>query len=117
MTMCEERGYDKEAVNLYDIETSKAIEQVATISFKAMLNQVNFSNTDYAGILADQCKKVLEYRQAAMKSAEMARLCAEKLEKQELLEEYRRELAGKGISEADIQEIVNREIDMYGGDF
>lgn len=117
MTMCEERGYDKETPNLYDIETSKAIEQVATISYKAMLNQVNFSNTDYAGILTEQCRKVLDYRQTAMKAQEMARLAAEKLEKQELLTEYRNELLKKGISEADIEDMVNREIDMYGGDF
>lgn len=117
MNMCEERGYDKETPNLYDIETSQAIEQVATISYKAMLNQVNFSNTDYAGILTEQCRKVLDYRQTAMKALEMARLAAEKLEKQELLNEYRNELTKKGISEADIEDMVNREIDMYGGDF
>jgi len=117
MTMCEERGYDKESANLYDIKTSAAIEQVATISFRALLNQVNFSGTDYAGILAEQCKKVREYREIALKSQEMARLACEKLEKQTLLEEYRAELSKKGISEEDIQEMVDREIDMVGEDF
>lgn len=115
MAMCEEKGYDPGAPNIYDIETSRAITEVAEISTRAMLNQVNLSGTDYAEILTQQCKKVLEYRDAAMRALEGMRIAESKLEKQAILEEYRGELMAKGIDEADILEILNQEIHMYDG--
>lgn len=115
MAICEEKGYDPGAANIYDIETSKAIEEVASISVRSMLNQVNLSGTDYAEILTEQCKKVLEYRDAAMRAIEGMRIAESKLEKQSILEEYRGELMAKGIDEADILEILNQEIRMYDG--
>lgn len=116
MNIVEERGYDKGAANLYDIETSKAIEQVAEISTRAMLNQVNLSGTDYAEILTNQCKAVREYRMAALRAEEAARLAQEKLEKASLLKEYRMELLEKGIDLNDVTEMINREIRMVDGD-
>jgi len=115
MAICEERGYDPAAPNIYDMETSKAIEEVAEISFRAMLNQVNLSGTDYADILTAQCEKVREYRDAALRAIEAKRLAEEKLEKQAILEEYRAELAAKGINEKDIMEILSQEIHMVSG--
>lgn len=115
MAICEEKGYDPGAANLYDIETSKAIEEVAGISVRSMLNQVNLSGTDYAEILTEQCKKVHEYRDAALRAIEGMRIAEAKLEKQAILEEYRRELIAKGIDEADILEILNQEIRMTDG--
>lgn len=115
MSICEEKGYDPASVNVFDIETSKAIAEVAGISTRSMLNQVNLSGTDYSEILTNQCQKVLEYRDAALRAIEAARLAEEKLEKQAILEEYRHELAAKGIDQADILEIVNQEIRMYDG--
>ena len=115
MSICEEKGYDPAAVNLYDIETSKAIAEVAAISTRSMLNQVNLSGTDYSEILTNQCQKVLEYRDAALRAVEAARLAEEKLEKEAILKEYRHELEAKGIDLSDILEIVNQEIKMYDG--
>lgn len=115
MKMCEEKGYDPAAPNIYDIETSRAIAEVAEISTRAMLNQVNLSSTDYAEILTSQCQKVLEYREAALKALEAARLAEEKLEKEAILHEYRMELEAKGIDPNDILEMVNQEIRMYDG--
>lgn len=115
MSICEEKGYDPASVNIYDIETSKAISEVASISTRAMLNQVNLSGTDYAEILTNQCQKVLEYRDTALRAVEAARLAEEKLEKEAILEEYHHELAAKGIDLTDILDILNQEIKMYDG--
>lgn len=115
MSICEEKGYDPASVNVYDIETSKAISEVAAISTRSMLNQVNLSGTDYSEILTNQCQKVLEYRDTALRALEAARLAEEKLEKQEILDEYRRELTSKGIDVSDILDILNQEIKMYDG--
>ena len=115
MSMCEEKGYDPGTANIYDIETSNAIQEVARISTEAMLNQVCLTGTDYAEILTAQCKKVLEFRDAAMRALEGMRIAESKLEKQAILEEYRGELMAKGIDEADILEILNQEIRMYDG--
>ena len=38
MNQIEERGIDEGITNFYDIETSKSIEEVANISFRAQLN-------------------------------------------------------------------------------
>lgn len=115
MSICEEKGYDPASVNVYDIETSKAIAEVARISTQSMLNQVNLSGTDYAEILTNQCQKVMEYRDQALRAVEAARLAEEKLEKQAILDEYHAELAAKGIDLDDILDIVNQEIRMYDG--
>ena len=115
MTMCEEKGYDPATPNVYDIETSKAISEVAGISTRAMLNQVNLSGTDYAEILTNQCENVLKYRKAALQALEAARLAEEKLEKETILHEYRAELESKGIDPNDILEMLNQEIHMYDG--
>ena len=116
MNICEERGYDKAAVNMYDVATSDAMRQVAEISVKAMLNQVNLSGTDYADRVTAQCVKVHEYRDAALKALEGWRLAESKLEKQGLMAELAAELRRKGISEKDILEIVEREIKMVSGE-
>ena len=115
MSVCEEKGYDPASVNVYDIETSKAITEVAEISTRAMLNQVNLSATDYAEILTNQCQAVLKYRDAALRAVEAARLAEEKLEKESILREYHHELEAKGIDISDILDIVNQEIKMYDG--
>ena len=52
MNRVNDYGIDEGVVNFYDIATSRAIEEVANISFKAQLNQVGLSKTDYADILS-----------------------------------------------------------------
>lgn len=60
MNRVNDYGIDEGIVNFYDIATSRAIEEVANISFKAQLNQVGLSKTDYADILSQQSKIVRE---------------------------------------------------------
>ena len=56
-----------------------------------------------------------ESPEQVVRAIEAARIAESKLEKQALLEEYRRELEAKGISPDDVLEIVNQEIEMYDG--
>lgn len=78
-----------------------------------MLNQVNLSKTDYADIIADQAVLVKEAQRIAKDSMEALRLAKEKITKQQLLDELERDFRQKGISEDDIDEFIEREIDMY----
>ena len=115
MNQIEEKGIDEGITNFYDISTSKAIEEVANISFKAQLNQVNLSKTDYADILMGQVQMVKEAQLLAKKAQEEARLAKEKLKKQELIIELENDYRKKGINESEIQEFINREYHLYDG--
>ena len=115
MNQIEERGIDEGITNFYDIETSKSIEEVANISFRAQLNQVNLSKTDYADILAAQCKMVREAQQVAREAKEALRLAKEKIVKQQLLKELEKEYRKKGISEKEIEQFIQREYHLYDG--
>ena len=106
-------GIDEGVVNFYDIATSKSIEEIANISFKAQLNQINLSKTDYADILARQVQIVKESQDKARKAIEALRVAKEKIKKQELIEELAMEYRKKGIKEAEIEEFINREYKLY----
>ena len=111
-----EKGIDEGITNFYDIATSKSIEEIANISMKAQLNQVNLSKTDYVDILNEQCQMVREAQQKARKAEEALRLAKEKITKQELIEELAIDYKNKGISEEEIQEFIKREYKMYDGE-
>ena len=91
------------------------IEEIANISFKAQLNQINLSKTDYADILSRQVELVHEAQRLAKKAQEEARLAKEKVVKQRLLEELEADYKRKGIDDDEIQEFVNREYHLYDG--
>lgn len=115
MNQIEEMGIDEGITNFYDIETSKSIEEVANISFKAQLNQVNLSKTDYADILNQQCEIVRNAQRTAQDALEAARLAKEKIVKQELIDELIADYKKKGISEEEITEFIKREYRLYDG--
>ncbi|MBO7079397.1 MAG: hypothetical protein J6W64_06270 [Bacilli bacterium] len=115
MNTIEEKGVDEGITNFYDIATSQSIEEIANISFKAQLNQVNLSKTDYADILTNQCQMVREYQRIAKDSMEALRLAKEKIKKQELLDELEYDYRRKNISEEDIKELLEREYKLYDG--
>lgn len=115
LNQIEEKGIDEGITNFYDIATSKSIEDVANISMKAQLNQINLSKTDYVDILTNQCLITREAQSIAAKAEEALRLCKEKLKKQELLDELAAEYRTKGISEEEIKEFIAREYKMYDG--
>lgn len=109
----EEKGIDEGVTNFYDIATSEAIENVANISFRAQLNQLNLSQTDYADILANQAELVRKAQRQAKDAIEALRLAKEKITKQELIDELAKDYKKKGISEEEIQEFIKREYEMY----
>ena len=113
MNQIEERGIDLGTTNFYDIATSESIGQIAEVSWKSMLNQVNLSRTDYADIIADQAELVRKAQETAMKAMEGMRLAKEKITNQTLLEKLEEDYRRKGISEEDIKEFLDREITMY----
>lgn len=115
LNQIEEKGIDEGITNFYDIATSKSIEEVANISMKAQLNQINLSKTDYVDILTNQCLITREAQAIAAKAEEALRLCKEKIKKQELLNELAAEYRTKGISEEEIEEFIAREYKMYDG--
>lgn len=115
MLQCEELGYDDGITNYYDIKTSKSIAEIANISWKAMMNQLNLSDTDYADILINQSKIVKTAQRTAADALEAARLAREKVTKQELILELEQEYRKKGISEEEIEEFVKREYKLKEG--
>jgi len=116
MNQIEDMGIDEGITNFYDIETSKSIEEVANISFKAQLNQLNLSKTDYVEILSAQAQAVKEAQKTAAKANEALRLAKEKITKQELLIELEKDYRKKGISEEEITEFIGREYKLYDGE-
>lgn len=115
MNQIEEKGIDEGIPNFYDIATSKSIEEVANISFKAQLNQISLSKTDYVDILTGQCELTRKSQKVASDALEALRLAKEKITKEELLDELAEDYRKKGISEKEIEEFVNRELNMYDG--
>lgn len=106
---------DSAVVNYYDIETSKAIGEVADISWNSMLKQVNLTKTDYVEILTNQANMVREAHRIANESMEALRLAKEKIVKQELIDELAADYRKKGISEEEIEEFIAREYTVHDG--
>ena len=88
---------------------------MAEISFRAQLNQVKLSGTDYADILSQQVEIVREAQKTVKDSLEALRICKGKITKQKLLEELEGEYRKKGISEEEIQEFISREYKLWDG--
>ena len=113
MNQVGERGVDKGVTNFYDIATSKSIEEIANISFKAQMNQINLSKTDYVDILNEQREIVVKAQKVAREAKEALRLAKEKIVKQELLDELALDYKQKGIDEEDIEAFISREYEFY----
>ena len=107
----EEHGYDPGIANKFDIETEKAMQQVADISATAMFKQLSFTETDYASMVREQGEYIREMQDTMARQAEELRLLKEKQLKQEILEEYKRELEIKGLDHDEIEALVRKELD------
>jgi len=115
MNQIDSQHYDDGVTNFYDQATSKSIQEIADISFRSQLAQVKLSGTDYADILAQQAELVKKSQRVARDATEALRIAKSKITKEQLLEELEREYKKKGISEADIQEFVSREYNVWDG--
>ena len=124
LAVCSCEAFDIHTDKVHEIDvTSKSIEEVANISFKAQLNQVNLSKTDYADILTNQCEIVKDCQRKMKDALEALRLAKEKsdnhiskvnLKDTELVSFLRK----NNISEKDAQEIIdylNDEVPVGAG--
>ena len=106
-----EKGYDRGAVNKFDIDTAAAMKQVADISSSSMAKQVALSDSDKAAMIKDQSIMINRMRETMEKQAEELRLLREKHLKSELLDEYKKDLKDKGLNEEQIDRAVKEELD------
>lgn len=115
MNTIDEHMYDPGITNYYDIATSDSIRQISDISFKSMLNQVKLTGQEYVEMLSEQNKIVRETREKMRSLKEALRIAKSMIVKEKLLEQLKEEYKKRGISEEDIEEFINREINMQDG--
>lgn len=94
--------FDKLAVNKFDIETSNAMRQVADISAASMMNQIQLSSDDFRKMVEEQAEKIRELTEQVAELSEANRLFKEKEIKQQLLDEYVKDLKEKGITDNEV---------------
>ena len=77
--------------NRYDIETSKSIEQAANASFKAIMNQLNMSDSEYMVTTAEQLKRITELQRELSSTKEDLRLAKREIAELKLEEKAKEE--------------------------
>lgn len=106
----EDNDYDEGVVNLYDIETSTSIQQCSDISAKSVSTQLKLSDSDYAEMVEEQAIVVRQEIAARKKAEEALRVCKEYLRRQELIADLVQEYKRKGLSTAEIEELITPEL-------
>lgn len=106
----EDNDYDEGVVNLYDIETSTSIQQCSDISAKSISTQLKLSESDYAEMVEEQAIVVRQEIAARKKAEEALRVCKEYLRRQELIADLIQEYKRKGLSTAEIEELITPEL-------
>ena len=106
----EDNDYDEGVVNLYDIETSTSIQQCSDISAKSVSAQLKLSDSDYAEMVEEQAIVVRQEIAARKKAEEALRVCKEYLRRQELIADLIQEYKRKGLSTAEIEELITPEL-------
>ena len=106
----EDNDYDEGVVNLYDIETSTSIQQCSDISAKSISTQLKLSDSDYAEMVEEQAIVVRQEIAARKKAEEALRVCKEYLRRQELIADLIQEYKRKGLSTAEIEELITPEL-------
>ena len=66
--------YEKVLLNAYDIETSKSMQQVADISFQAVMKQINLSDSEVWQVCQNQLIKIKNLQKELDKTKEELRL-------------------------------------------
>ncbi|MCY9593999.1 hypothetical protein PC41400_14515 [Paenibacillus chitinolyticus] len=79
-----ENGFDEAQVNLFDIETSEGMLQVADISNRSILNQLQFDENDYVSMLTEQRELIQELDKKVLALEEENRLLKRNEKKQGL---------------------------------
>ena len=89
MAKMNEMKYENAILNMYDIETSKSINQAADASFAAIFNQLSMSEAEVYKTCQDQLKKLLSLQRENATLTENLRLAKRELAEKKLEEEKR----------------------------
>lgn len=89
MAKMNEMKYENAILNMYDVETSKSINQAADASFAAIFNQLSMSEVEVYKTCQDQLKKLLSLQRENATLTENLRLAKRELAEKKLEEEKR----------------------------
>lgn len=89
MAKMNEMKYENAILNMYDVETSKSINQAADASFAAIFNQLSMSEAEVYKTCQDQLKKLLLLQRENATLTENLRLVKRELAEKKLEEEKR----------------------------
>lgn len=89
MAKMNEMKYENAILNMYDVETSKSINQAADASFAAIFNQLSMSEAEVYKTCQDQLKKLLSLQRENATLTENLRLAKRELAEKKLEEEKR----------------------------
>lgn len=67
-------GFDEIKVNLFDIETSEAMKQIADISNRSIMEQLTWDSNDYTEMIKEQREKILTFQDKIAELEEQNRL-------------------------------------------
>ena len=98
MAKMNEMKYEDAILNMYDIETSKSIEQAANASFKAIFNQLSMSDAEYAKQCTEQLQRIQKQTKEKDALQEENRKLKYEMTKRDL-EEKAKEIAEENGSE------------------
>ena len=98
MAKMNEMKYEDAILNMYDIETSKSIEQAANASFKAIFNQLSMSDAEYAKQCTEQLQRIQKLTREQDALQEENRKLKYEMTKRDL-EEKAKEIAEENGSE------------------
>ena len=87
MAKMNEMKYEDAILNMYDIETSKSINQAAEASFAAIFNQLNMSEAEVYKTCQDQLKKLVEMQRENTTLKENLRLAKREIAEMKLEKE------------------------------
>ena len=82
-----EMKYEDAILNMYDIETSKSINQAAEASFAAIFSQLNMSEAEVYKTCQDQLKKLVEMQRENTTLKENLRLAKREIAEMKLEKE------------------------------
>jgi hypothetical protein len=75
----QEKGFEEGEVNMYDIETAQGMRQVADISNKSIVAQLQFDENDYTSMIMEQRDMIQELDSKATRLEEENRLLKKEL--------------------------------------
>lgn len=103
-------GYDKGAVNKFDIETAEGMKQVAELSAESIVKQLDLTGADFADMVRQQANIIRKMQSVMEAQSEELRLLKEEYLRQELVERYRQSLIDKKINPEEIEKLVQEEM-------